>query len=103
MDSQEFRDRYGTDPQPDFLVPLLYRNAFGREPEPEGLASWTAPIQAGLSPAGLLHAIALRPEARLHIGTAADEYWYVRGGLIHSPKKPTRRRRVTQADTAVPR
>ena len=37
LGSQEFRDRFGTDLGPELLVPLLYRNAFGREPEPDAL------------------------------------------------------------------
>ncbi|WP_260349868.1 DUF4214 domain-containing protein [Alloyangia mangrovi] len=44
----EFRQAYGA-PDDAGFVTLLYRNVLDREPEPQGLANWTARLEAGMS------------------------------------------------------
>ena len=44
--SQEFRDRYGTLSDPEF-VDLVYRNVLGRPPEPNGRAFWAGELSSG--------------------------------------------------------
>jgi O-antigen biosynthesis protein len=57
--SAEFRRRHGLDKSADAdYVTALYRNGLGREPDPEGLASWVAAGREGATQAKVLAQIA---------------------------------------------
>jgi hypothetical protein len=73
LDSEEYRARHESDPPDDTFVHSLYADVLGREPDPEGAASWEANLAGGMSRAAVAAAFIQSPESVLRTGTAAPE------------------------------
>jgi subtilisin-like proprotein convertase family protein len=71
INSPEFTSRYGSGLSNDAYVDVVYRNALGRSPDPEGTSYWAGRLDAGLTREDLLVGFAESVEKRLGMDTVA--------------------------------
>lgn len=71
INSPEFTTRYGSGLSNEAYVDVVYRNALGRLPDPEGTSYWTGRLDAGLTREDLLVGFAESVEKRLAMDTVA--------------------------------
>jgi hypothetical protein len=83
--SDEFRDRHGPSEIVDCeYLTALYRDGLGRQPDPEGLASWLAEGQKGATRAQVLAGVASSDEALKNCLPAATQPEAVSGAGLQN-------------------